>query len=89
MQAIAKMFNYSKIILALLLVMAMTSNVSGNFNGPLTVDERQYLIRLLDQGRGYPQPIKRANAHNIDIRGMSEFKNCYFSPVQCVMDKKK
>uniref|UniRef100_A0A0N4ZR48 COesterase domain-containing protein n=1 Tax=Parastrongyloides trichosuri TaxID=131310 RepID=A0A0N4ZR48_PARTI len=36
----------------------------------------------------FPKTNKRA-VHNIETRSVNEFNNCYFSPIQCVMDKRK
>uniref|UniRef100_A0AC35GXK6 Uncharacterized protein n=2 Tax=Panagrolaimus sp. PS1159 TaxID=55785 RepID=A0AC35GXK6_9BILA len=30
-------------------------------------------------------PLKRSGGHQVEIRSMNQFKNCYFSPVQCVL----
>ncbi|CDK13509.1 Neuropeptide-Like Protein [Caenorhabditis elegans] len=28
-------------------------------------------------------------AHNIDTRALNQFKNCYFSPIQCVLMERR
>ncbi|EYB82819.1 hypothetical protein Y032_0350g3227 [Ancylostoma ceylanicum] len=28
-------------------------------------------------------------SHNIEPRGLSQFKNCYFSPIQCVLMERR
>ncbi|CAI4223512.1 unnamed protein product [Auanema sp. JU1783] len=52
----------------------------------------QVLAKFLatkDQARfnGY-RTIKRS-PHNIDTRALNQFKNCYFSPIQCVLMERR
>uniref|UniRef100_A0A0K0FIF0 SGNH_hydro domain-containing protein n=1 Tax=Strongyloides venezuelensis TaxID=75913 RepID=A0A0K0FIF0_STRVS len=36
-----------------------------------------------------PSYLRKRGYHNIETRSVNEFNNCYFSPIQCVMDKRK
>uniref|UniRef100_A0A0K0EFA5 Uncharacterized protein n=1 Tax=Strongyloides stercoralis TaxID=6248 RepID=A0A0K0EFA5_STRER len=60
------------------------------------VERRQFLNKLQNylqhqyKNMFIPTPyLNKRSKHNIETRSVNEFNNCYFSPIQCVMDKRK
>ncbi|CAI5447772.1 unnamed protein product [Caenorhabditis angaria] len=78
------MFNFSALtILLLVIVQFLTATLQTPQSD---MDYAAYVSKydLLRPSRY----VKRA-PHNIDTRALNQFKNCYFSPIQCVLMEKR
>uniref|UniRef100_A0A8R1IBL8 Neuropeptide-Like Protein n=1 Tax=Caenorhabditis japonica TaxID=281687 RepID=A0A8R1IBL8_CAEJA len=81
---------WSILSLALVVLMAVqltTASVVGE-SVPASAGQVDYdaLAAKIDLLR--PQRYWK-RAHNIDTRALSQFKNCYFSPIQCVLMERR
>uniref|UniRef100_A0A914BWQ0 Uncharacterized protein n=1 Tax=Acrobeloides nanus TaxID=290746 RepID=A0A914BWQ0_9BILA len=93
-------FSWAFLFLAMLTSSAFGAPAETSNNNDFTViqasNPRRYSDKLALMRMAYqpylneeivPQAYKRASFgdHHIQSRAMNQFKNCYFSPVQCVL----
>ncbi|UMM27913.1 hypothetical protein L5515_010986 [Caenorhabditis briggsae] len=65
------------------LISASVASVPSSADGQIDYDALAAKIEMLRPNRYWKR------AHNIDTRALNQFKNCYFSPIQCVLMERR
>ncbi|CAL2040065.1 hypothetical protein CAEBREN_18615 [Caenorhabditis brenneri] len=75
-------------LIVLVIVQLISASVasvpsSAVVDGQIDYDALAAKIEMLRPNRYWKR------AHNIDTRALNQFKNCYFSPIQCVLMERR
>ncbi|CAI2352019.1 unnamed protein product [Caenorhabditis sp. 36 PRJEB53466] len=71
------------LVIVQLISASMASSSSALADGQIDYDALAAKMELLRPNRYWKR------AHNIDTRALNQFKNCYFSPIQCVLMERR